>query len=715
MRTLVLGVITCLFVPPVQAKYSGGTGTADDPYQIATAADLILLGESPPDYDKHFVVTADLDLDPSLPGRKVFDKAAIAPITRTVGWLSESGTPFAGVFDGGGHTVARLAITGGDYLGLFGRLASAGEVRNLAVVDVNVVGSGDYVGGLVGLNEGRIGASYVQGEVRGDFKVGGLAGGTYGMVTACYAQVRVSGTQEVGGFVGGAGGTIVRCYATGEVIRPEGRDFFGGFAGQENASAVIKGCVWDTQTSGIGVSDCGIGFDTAELMEPDAYSLNGWAGDPNWVLAVGQDYPRLAWEGSPGQVIGEPVIDFLAGSGTSEDPYQIATPDELALLGTASILWDKALVLTADLDVNGVPIRRIGVCQGSEFRGSFDGRGHTIRNLTMDTGDLSAWWMGLFGWIHSDGRVTNLNLEHAIIKGGGVQSEGLGALAGVNWGSLSNCAATNVFVEGRSRREGTAWYLGGLTGLNEGSVDHCRVTGNVSGDMYIGGLAGINYGSIVHCRADAVVSGRRAFLGGLAGGNLGFSVLTRVGTVVTYRGTIENSCATGQVDGAEDAADVGGLVGYNEGDIAGCYATGAVSGRHLVGGLAAGNSRDATTTNSYARGDAVGGSVVGGLVAVNTGTITACYATGKATGSEHRGGLAAYSSGDTAASFWDIRTSGLSESAGGIGRTTTEMRTAKTFLDAGWDFVGEMANGTEDIWCIHEGKDYPRLWWEGCD
>ncbi len=31
---------------------------------------------------------------------------------------------------------------------------------------------------------------------------------------------------------------------------------------------------------------------------------------------------------------------------------------------------------------------------------------------------------------------------------------------------------------------------------------------------------------------------------------------------------------------------------------------------------------------------------------------------------------------------------------------------------AGWDFVGVTANGTQDIWRIDEGKDYPRLWWE---
>ena len=51
------------------------------PYQIATAADLIALGETPEDYDKHFILTADIDLDPNLPGRKVFDKAVIAADT----------------------------------------------------------------------------------------------------------------------------------------------------------------------------------------------------------------------------------------------------------------------------------------------------------------------------------------------------------------------------------------------------------------------------------------------------------------------------------------------------------------------------------------------------------------------------------------------------------------------------------------------------------
>ena len=81
-----VAAVVLTIVSTAAAKYSGGSGTAQDPYQIATAADLIALGETPADYDKHFILTADIDLDPNLPGRKVFDKAVIAPDTDAAEW-----------------------------------------------------------------------------------------------------------------------------------------------------------------------------------------------------------------------------------------------------------------------------------------------------------------------------------------------------------------------------------------------------------------------------------------------------------------------------------------------------------------------------------------------------------------------------------------------------------------------------------------------------
>jgi hypothetical protein len=96
-------------------KYSGGSGTPDDPYQIATAEDLMLLGETPEDYDKHFILTADIDLDPNLPGRKVFGMAVIAPDIDPTWSKVESnpydGRAFAGVFDGNGYVIGNLHRT----------------------------------------------------------------------------------------------------------------------------------------------------------------------------------------------------------------------------------------------------------------------------------------------------------------------------------------------------------------------------------------------------------------------------------------------------------------------------------------------------------------------------------------------------------------------------------------------------------------------------
>jgi hypothetical protein len=47
-----------------------------------------------------------------------------------------------------------------------------------------------------------------------------------------------------------------------------------------------------------------------------------------------------------------------------------------------------------------------------------------------------------------------------------------------------------------------------------------------------------------------------------------------------------------------------------------------------------------------------------------------------------------------------------------FGKTTAEMQAESTFTNARWDFMGETDNGTDDIWWIDEGSDYPRLWWE---
>jgi hypothetical protein len=164
---------------------------------------------------------------------------------------------------------------------------------------------------------------------------------------------------------------------------------------------------------------------------------------------------------------------------------------------------------------------------------------------------------------------------------------------------------------------------------------------------------------------------------------------------------------------------VGGLVGSNSGTVTQCYSTGAISGGSRVGGLVGWNYYSGTVAQCYSTGTVRGTDYVGGLVGDNFyGTVTQCFSSGavKRTGQYSSvGGLVGYNTpklGRVTGCFWDIQTSGQATSGGGTGRTTAQMQTAKTFLDAGWDFVGETKSGPANIWRILEGKDYPRLGWE---
>ncbi len=83
---------------------------------------------------------------------------------------------FAGTFYGNGFTIGNLTIVGGAHLGLIGTIQYAGEVKNLGVVDANVVGTWYNIGALVAVNNGIVTESYCTGSVSGEGNVGGLVG-----------------------------------------------------------------------------------------------------------------------------------------------------------------------------------------------------------------------------------------------------------------------------------------------------------------------------------------------------------------------------------------------------------------------------------------------------------------------------------------------------------------------------------------------------------
>ena len=376
----------------------------------------------------------------------------------------------------------------------------------------------------------------------------------------------------------------------------------------------------------------------------------GWKYGPNtyergsrYVFA--QERPNYDWFFRTYSKVEQAGAKYSGGTGEPNDPYQIATAEDLMLMGDSPEDYNKHFILTDDIDLDPslpgckvfdkaviappISLDTEGHFQGTPFTGVFDGNGHTILHLTIQGQD----YLGLFGYLESGTQIKNL------------------AVVDVNITSSGN-------------------FVGGLAGSNSGgSITTSYSTGAVSGSSYyVGGLVSANGGSVAHCYSTCKVSGEKYYVGGLVGNN--------------YHGTVTACYSTGMVSGT---SSVGGLVGYNSATLTYCYSTGTATGNGRVGGLVGGN---------------------------HEGDVIQCYSTGAVSGGQNVGGLMGTNDGPVSACFWDIQTSGQVASAGGTGKTTAEMQTANTFLEAGWDFVGETTNGTEDIWWILEGKDYPRLWWE---
>ena len=176
-----IAVLACLLLITVSAnaKYSGGTGDANDPYLISTPEDMNAIGSDPCDFDKHFILTTDINM-----ADYIYTTALIAPDTSSSSGFQ--GTVFTGIFDGDDYKITSLTIdtagAGNDYLGLFGYIDSGGDVNNLGLEDVNMTGgySSDYIGGLVGYNwDSTISNCYATGQVTGgddSEDIGGLVG-----------------------------------------------------------------------------------------------------------------------------------------------------------------------------------------------------------------------------------------------------------------------------------------------------------------------------------------------------------------------------------------------------------------------------------------------------------------------------------------------------------------------------------------------------------
>ena len=220
-------------------QFAGGTGELHDPYQIATVNQLISIASNSDLLDKHFVLINDIDLNPSLPGGRVFIQAIIAPDTNFLDGGFQ-GVSFTGQFDGNGFSIKNLILSGENYLGLFGKLEEGAKVFNLTMTQARIVSTGIHVGIISGENHGRVHDCHSSGTVSSISSLGGLVGFNFGSVSNCSSSASISGENIVGGLAGENRGSITNCRSSGTV---SGRNSVGGLAGLNNNNR-INHCVF---------------------------------------------------------------------------------------------------------------------------------------------------------------------------------------------------------------------------------------------------------------------------------------------------------------------------------------------------------------------------------------------------------------------------------------------------------------------------------------
>ena len=312
----------------------------------------------------------------------------------------------------------------------------------------------------------------------------------------------------------------------------------------------------------------------------------------------------------PGEGTEEPVgiwtdcaaTDFAGGSGTEDDPYQIATAEQLAKLAkdVNTGVPDKShskehFKLTKDIDLSAHKWEPIGYAAGDhakKFVGYFDGDNKTITGLyvkeerTIEDNNYSA---GLFGSVGGE-IIQNLTIENGYVEA----VEKAGILIGdatISHGcdkKVINCKVSGTV-------KGTEKQTGGMVGYNSyGSYENCIADVNIIGAGIVGGFVGEDFlGTYKNCEAKGDVSGSWS-VGGFAG-------------ILFYQSQAEKCASYGKVEATN--WNTGGFVGYTEDNVVikNCASLGDVENpvywvTPKLGGFAGTNNAGCRIENSHAAG-----------------------------------------------------------------------------------------------------------------
>ena len=255
---------------------------------------------------------------------------------------------YTGTFNGGGHTITGLTVTGSDqYAGLFGRIGSGGKVMNVKLEGVQIESDNEMsaVGGVVGYSYGNIENCSVSGSVSSNSTAGGVVGAQLGgSITGCNTSATVKGVTYAGGIAGytNGGGSLTGCYATGSISvenNTTNAAWAGGVVGS-NGSSTLTACyaTGSVTSSGSGTIYAGGVTGTNDFGTLTAcYHANGTISCPGGTTGgvAGRNYKGLmsyggiitaCYWGSNGQIqgIGEDQVGTGGTTMVTDGDWQTA-------------------------------------------------------------------------------------------------------------------------------------------------------------------------------------------------------------------------------------------------------------------------------------------------------------------------------------------------------------------------------------------------------
>ncbi len=274
----------------------------------------------------------------------------------------------------------------------------------------------------------------------------------------------------------------------------------------------------------------------------------------NVVLAANNRYNYNISVTATGLELTNSTISGWADGGTgsgniSLQDYTISDDGKTYTVYTAEGLneWAKAAnenlstncILMTDIDLSGVDWEPIAFGDFDiYYTGTFDGNGHAISNLAITKDLYSGAGCGMFGRLGANATIKNLTLENV---------------------SLNVSAYRDPFGD----------EIGALVGVNQGTISNCNVSGNISINSQmqrVGGIVGrMEYGGVIqYCHSSASIQGNSYYVGGVLGGEY------MTATVIkgcSFSGSITSDSA------------IGGIAGYCRffNDMIGCYSVGELS------------------------------------------------------------------------------------------------------------------------------------------